>query len=251
MLNYPLNSDLILRKKHALKRALLAKEHLLPKNIAILGGSTTSEIKNILEVFLLNLGIQPNFYESEYNQYFEDAVFPNEALEHFKPDVIYLHTTHKNVSSFPDMHHTPEQVESNLQKDMQKFSLIWASLVKYNCVVIQNNFDLPQERILGNLDFYDHRGAVSYIHKLNAFFAQEAQIKENFYIHDIHYLSASLGLFTWFDRKFWYSYKYAVSYEAIPHLAKSLATMIGAIFGKSKKCMVLDLDNTCWGGDHW
>ena len=248
MLNYPLDSSLILRKKHSIKKTLLLKEHLIPKNIAILGGSTTSEIKNILELFLLDIGIKPVFYESEYNQYFEEAVFHNEQLERFSPDIIYIHTTNKNINYYPEMNSTLEEVEKNLQNEIQKFSSIWSSLAKYNCAIIQNNFELPQDRVLGNLDFSFHRGSVYYVNRLNALLVQEANSNANLYINDINYLAALIGLSTWFDRSLWYSFKYALSYEAIPHLAQNLSAIIGAIFGKSKKCMVLDLDNTCWGG---
>ncbi|MBN9229020.1 MULTISPECIES: HAD-IIIC family phosphatase [Legionella] len=249
MLNYPLDAHLILRKKHAIKKELLLKEHFLTKNIAILGGSTTAEIKNILELFLLDIGIKPNFYESKYNQYFEEAVFDNEPLQQFNPDIIYIHTTNKNISHYPTMHHTSEEIDIILHNEFQKFSSIWSSLTsKYHCAIIQNNFELPQNRILGNLDFYDVRGSVHYIHRLNSFFAEEAQARANLYINDIHYLAASIGLSTWFDKSMWYAYKYALSYTAIPFLAKSISAIIGALFGALKKCMVLDLDNTCWGG---
>ena len=66
--------------------------NLAKKNIAILGGSTTSEIKNVLELFLLNNGIKPDFYESEYNKYYEDALFGNDTLDKFNPVIVYIHT---------------------------------------------------------------------------------------------------------------------------------------------------------------
>ena len=73
-LEYPYDSDFILRKKKAIRRELLAREGIqyIDKKIAILGGSTTSDIKQILELFLLNYGIRPEFYESEYNQYYQE-----------------------------------------------------------------------------------------------------------------------------------------------------------------------------------
>ena len=79
-LQYPLNIVKILRKKKSIKKDLLLNDNLIEKNIAILGGSTTAEIKNILELFLLKHGIKPNFYESEYNKYYEDALFGNNEV---------------------------------------------------------------------------------------------------------------------------------------------------------------------------
>ena len=64
--SYPLDSNLILRKNKLFKKELMANDkNFIEKNIAILGRSTTSAIKSILEIFLLDLGIKPNFYESE------------------------------------------------------------------------------------------------------------------------------------------------------------------------------------------
>jgi len=248
LLDYPINASLILRKKHSIKRALLGNEDLISKNIAILGGSTTSEVRNILELFLLNIGIRPEFYESEYNRYYEDAVFENKKLREFKPDIIYIHTTNKNITSYPIISDSMAEVDLIFQHEVEKYRNIWSSLTNYHCAIIQNNFEFLQHRVLGNLDGYDHRGALNYIHRLNTHFADEARNRANLYLNDINYLAAALGLAHWFDKHLWYSCKYAVSFEAIPHLAKNLSAIIGGLFGKSKKCMILDLDYTCWGG---
>ena len=248
ILDYPLDAGLILRKKHAIKKRLLLKDHLISKRIAFLGGSTTPEITAILELFLLNIGIKPEFYESEFNRYFEDAVFENKKLNAFKPEIIYIHTTNKNITSFPLMTDSPEKIEHIFQQEQDKYKLIWISLTQYQCPIIQNNFEFPQQRILGNLDAYDPRGALNYITRLNAFFADEAHSRSNLYLNDINYLAATLGLAQWFDKHLWYSTRYALSYEAIPHLTKNLAAIISGLFGMSKKGIVLDLDNTCWGG---
>ena len=84
-LEYPFDSEYIIKKKKAIKRELLEmSKNLINKKIAILGGSTTSNIKLILELFLLNYGINPEFYESEYNQFYQEAVFKNAELDKFK-----------------------------------------------------------------------------------------------------------------------------------------------------------------------
>ncbi len=249
-LEYPLDVETILRKKKAIKRELETVKPVpaLEKNIAILGGSTTSEIKNILELFLLNKGIKAHFYESEYNQYFQDAVFENEALVAFKPDIIYLHTSHINISRFPDINDSEQTVQSLLEQEKLKFKSIWEALERYECAVIQNNFDLPPDRSLGSLDFSEIQGKTYFVNQLNLFFADQARKNNDLYINDIHYLSASIGINNWFDRSLWYQAKYALSYSAIPELALNLSNIVNAILGQTKKCLVLDLDNTLWGG---
>ena len=69
-LQYPLKPDEIMRKKKRIRRELLAENgERTPCRIAILGGSTTAPIREIVELFLLDKGIAPIFYESEYNKF--------------------------------------------------------------------------------------------------------------------------------------------------------------------------------------
>ena len=79
LLNYPFDTNLLMSKRRRIKRELLEQNtQWKDLRIAILGGSTTHDVKEILELFLLNQGIRPSFYESEYNKFYEDAVFGND-----------------------------------------------------------------------------------------------------------------------------------------------------------------------------
>ena len=203
----------------------------------------------MLELFLLNYGIEPEFYESEYNQYYEDAMFPNEELEHFHPDIIYIHTSIRNISVFPMLTDSPEEIENIFSTEIMRFKGMWENLrEKYHCPIIQNNFELPGYRLLGNREAYDLHGKVYYVSRLNLEFSRYAQSQDSFYINDINYLSAVYGLNKWLDPFYWHMYKYSCAVPAIPYLAFNVANIIKAVYGKNKKGFVLDLDNTLWGG---
>ncbi|WP_299125672.1 HAD family hydrolase [uncultured Tenacibaculum sp.] len=248
LLNYPFDNNMILRKRRKIRKELLKEPIKKELKVAVLGGSTTSEIINIIELFLLKNGFSVSFYESEYNKYYEDAVFENEELLAFKPDVIYIHTTHHNIIKFPDLGASEEDVETMLENEVSKFKSIWDSLKKYNCPIIQNNFDLPINRSLGNLDCYDIHGKTYFLNRLNLSFGKEARENKSLYINDINYLSTLVGLNNWHDKNLWFTAKYAVGFDAIPTLANNIVSIVMSILGMSKKCLVLDLDNTCWGG---
>lgn len=251
-LEYPYNGELLYQNKKKLKKQLLAQideKSCLHKKIAILGGSTTRDIKLMLELFLLNYGIKPEFYESEFNQYYQDAMFPNQELEEFAPDVIFLHTSFRNITQFPVLSDASEAVEELLQAEYCKYEKMWTRLAQvYHCVIIQNNFEYPYYRMMGNKDASDIHGKVNYITRLNLKFYEYAQQTANFYIHDINYLSAQYGLEAWSDPFYWHSYKYALCVPAIPDFAFSVAKIIKSVYGRNKKAFVLDLDNTLWGG---
>ncbi len=250
-LEYPFDPEWILKKKKALKRELLqnTQQTFLEKKIAILGGSTTRDIRDILELFLLNYGIRPCFYESEYNQYYADGMFPNPALEEFHPDILYIHTSNRNIEQYPSLEDDRTLVTQKLQAEYERFQALWEHLhAVYGCPVIQNNFEPPLYRLLGNRDASDHRGRWNYIQRLNQMFYEYADTHQDFYIHDICYEAADYGLERWSDPFYWNMYKYAMCVPAIPCTAFQLARIIKSIFGRNKKVLNLDLDNTLWGG---
>lgn len=250
-LEYPFDAELILKKKRAIKKELLSqvKDTFLEKRIAILGGSTTNDIKNVLELFLLDYGIKPSFYESEYNQFYEDGMFPNPVLEAFAPDIIYIHTSNRNITDYPTMSDSREEVTQKLDAVVRKFEGLWQHIADtYHCPIIQNNFEMPFYRLMGNKDASDYRGRVNFLSRLNLAFGEYADSHNNFYIHDINYEAASYGLEKWADPFYWHMYKYAMCVPAIPYVSFNIANIIKSIFGKNKKALNLDLDNTLWGG---
>lgn len=251
-LQYPFDAAFLLRKKKSLKKQLLQQldgQTVVQKKIAILGGSTTNDIKLMLELFLLDQGICPVFYESEYNKFYEDAVFGNEELDAFMPEIVIVHTTNRNIINYPTLADDAKSIDALLEQEYKRFETVWESLfAKYNCMIIQNNFEYPFYRIMGNIEQSDIHGKVNYILRLNEMFNAYAREHELFWIHDIHYLSAAYGLEKWSDPFYWYMYKYAMTTEAIPDFAFSLSKIIKSILGKNKKAMAIDLDNTLWGG---
>ncbi len=244
---YPFDPNYILENKRKIKKALLEDSNgFVEKKIAILGGYTTSAVKQIMELFLLNNGIKASFYESEYNKFYEDAMFENQELKEFAPDIIYVCTSNRNITRYPSLN---DDADVLLDIEFEKYQSIWKSLKKkYNCPIIQNNFELPYYRLMGNKEASDIHGKVNFVTRLNMKFYEYAQNNENYYICDINYISADYGLKKWSDPFYFHMYKYALNVNAVPYLAFNVSNIIKSIFGKNKKGFVLDLDNTLWGG---
>lgn len=246
---YPLDTKLLCRKKAKIKRELLSQPLLINKKIAVLGGSTTNEVVEQLDIFLLANGISAEFYQSEYGQYWKDAMFGTEKLDEFEPDMIYIHTSWRNIEIFPSMSDTQDTVNSMLESEYHRFEVMWKNLKdKFRCPIIQNNFDRPNYRLMGNRDIWDYRGRSNYISRLNQKFYEYAQSHSNFYINDLEYISQDYGLSEWNNSFYWHMYKYAMCLDAVPYVAQSVANIIKSVYGKNKKALVLDLDNTLWGG---
>lgn len=247
--NYPYDSDLLLRKQKSIKRELLARKDVFytPSRIAVLGGSTVDDIKNVLELFLLESGIKPTFYQSEYNKFYEDAVFGNAELDEFRPEIVIVFTSAVNIRNFPNIADSQTGVQKKLVAEYERFTTIWEALQnRYHAVIIQNNFDLPYESDIGSLAVV--RGRNRFVSALNEKLAIYADSHEEFYIHDLHGLSARIGLRKWHNPSQYASYKFAMDYDVMPDVSLGLAKIIRAMLGKARKCLVLDLDNTLWGG---
>ncbi|MBR2086038.1 MAG: HAD family hydrolase, partial [Oscillospiraceae bacterium] len=205
---YPFDSAEIMQKRRKLLRTLKEQQGGVKLRIAVLGGSTTSDIVKMLELFLRNRGIEPSFYESEYAQYWEDAMFGNAALTAFQPELIFIHTTSRNVRDYPAIADSAELCEHKLMQTYTHFEQMWEHLAEvYHCPIIQNNFELPMTRLLGNREAGCPQGKIDFLTRLNCKLYDYAASHKNFYIHDIQYLSACYGLDKWLEPKYWHLYK--------------------------------------------
>ena len=239
-LEYPFDSELILRKRRGLLRQLKAQDRpFLEKRVAVLNGATADDTAAVLELFLLNEGIRPTFYMSEYNRWWEDSVFPNAELDAFQPEIVILFTGTANIQRFPALNDSAEDVDALLEAEYERFAKAWDGLRgRFNCVIIQNNFELPYTRALGNADGTDIHGKVNFVNRLNQKFAEAAAAADDLFINDIHYLSALYGLEKWSDPKYRYLYKMLCCPDAVPELAYSLFRVIKSLCGKNKKMLV-------------
>ena len=240
--------ETLLQKSKQLRREL-APQAQVSLRIAVLGGATTNELVSLLELLLMADGFQPVFWQSEYNKYYEDAVLEPEKIKDFKPDIVYIHTHWRNIERFPALACGEEEFKALLRAEVDRFSHIWSSLHStVGCQIVQNNFEHPPLPMLGSLDSVSYGGKTRFIYELNIEFARAAQANRKLLIQDLNALAASIGQAHWHDWERWYGYKIATTPEASLLIAKSLAAMIGAMRGRAKKVLVLDLDNTLWGG---
>ena len=246
MLGFPLDFPLLLRKRRSLARSLAEQPNLGTVRVALLGGSTTQEVASWLELFLLDRGIRPAIHQSEYNKYFEDAVLDSKALVDFAPDIVYLHLSSINLT-IPSVS-TEAEFEAAVRARMDHFSSVWNAVWSVlPCQIVVNTFEAPPLRPLGNLDATQFGGSTHFIARINQEIVRAARSNSRLLLHDLASLAATAGV-TWHSLDRWYSYKIPTTAEADVVLGHSLAALIAAARGRSRKVLALDLDNTLWGG---
>ena len=147
-----------------------------------------------LGLFLLQYGIEAEFYQSEYAQYWQDAMFGTPELDEFRPDIIYIHTSWRNLTALPTTADSDADIDAMLADQYTHFATMLSIGIEVGCLVIQNNFDRPnfrpdgQPRHLGpprplQLHQPDEPEVLCLRRRARAFF----------YINDIGYLSADYG----------------------------------------------------------
>ncbi|WZL82116.1 HAD-IIIC family phosphatase [Vallitaleaceae bacterium 9-2] len=249
-LNYPFDSQYLIKHKTKIRQELICenKTYTFIK-VAVLAGSTVNHIVDFIELFLLDCGLKPEFYISGFNQYYEEVMFESQRLEQFKPDIVFIHTSSRNILSKPTIKDTKEHIEEKLDMEFERYTAMWTKLKEmFNCIIIQNNFERPMYQIMGNSDISNIHGESNFIYRLNGLMYKYSQDNGHFYIHDVDGLSARYGLERWQEPKYWYYYKYALNINAIPEFCYSLVSIIKSLYGKNKRGIILDADNTLWKG---
>jgi FkbH-like protein len=239
----------ILMSRNSLRRQFESRGGLKDIRIAVLGGSTSNQIVNMLELLLFFNGFCPSFHQGEYGRFYEDAVYNSQDLIAFRPDIVYIFTSCRNVRGIPPHSCTEDERPGYVEAELARFREVWDSLDRnLGCLVLQNNFEMSVNGILGNMDAVSPGGEGRFLAELNIALAREVSNRSKLRIVDVHDLSGRIGLRNWFDWERYFSYKVLLTAEANLELARSLASIVRAIYGKSRKVLILDLDNTLWGG---
>ncbi len=231
------------RKRRKMNGALPAE----PRRIAILGGATTDYMEELLKLELESLGIGSDIRSSDYNTITFEILNPDSQTIAFEPNIAVLLPTPFNLMDWPATAESAERVEALVEQTCDHWLGLCATLhERTNCDVVLGNFHLLPTNMMGNLGCRHPWDRNCFIRQVNATLSRRAPG----YVHifDIDTLSSYYGVNNWFDPRYWHHAKQPVSFDCLAPFVRKLGAVISAIYGKIAKCLVLDLDNTLWGG---
>lgn len=215
--------------------------------IAILGGSTTDFLEQPLQLELETLGLGCHLYRSSYNSFAPEMLDANSDTVGFDPDLAVLLVNPFNIAKWPRPGDSPETVLSIADSVTDHWlGLCYTLHTNTNCEIIISNLHTLPTRTTGNLDCMLDWETNNFIHRINKLLSQKAPA----FVHilDIASLASLYGVLNWFDTRFWHHSKQPVSFDCLVPYVRNLSAMIGALYGRTAKCLALDLDNTLWGG---
>ena len=207
--------------------------------LALLGSSTFSHLLPGIRLGALRRGFLLDIYTGPYGLYRQELADPASGLYNFRPEVVCF--------AFDAQHLAPNE-GADPQATMATLRSCWQTAHReLGCTVIQQTALPRLPLLMGSNEDRLGSSPAHTITALNNAIRQEA--KENgVYLLSVDQAAAQDGLAQWFDSALWYSAKQEIHPRASVLYGDWLGRLIAAVRGRSAKCLVLDLDNTLWGG---
>ncbi|MDX2505069.1 MAG: HAD-IIIC family phosphatase [Gammaproteobacteria bacterium] len=220
--------------------------------IAYLGNHTIEPLDRFVDVVCLCQGISIASYIGEYNQYFQEILQLDSGCQAFQPDIIFLDLSLRVLS--PEIYdgllsQSGEQRQAEQVRILSHVSN-WVALAKQqtDAVLVVSNFPRPASTQAGIADVKLGLGEAEFYHRLNLDLQKKFIDDTRVNIFDMDHVLSCAGKLKVQDPKLYYLAKMEWTEQALSVIAEMLLRYVIAILGRAKKCLVLDLDNTLWGG---
>ena len=216
--------------------------------VALLGSSTLDHLLPFLRVAGLRRGLFIEAYAGLFGQYRLELADPTSALHAFRPDVVVLSIAAREAVGAVAIDASVNDAERAIDSAVGELRGVWAIVrEKLRATVVQQTFLDVAEPLFGSHDRLVAGAPRRLVAQLNDRVV-EAAAQDQVLLVDVAAQSARDGIDAWFDVARWLQGKMEISPQAAPRYGELLARIIAAQLGRSRKCLVLDLDNTLWGG---
>lgn len=230
-------------KKYS-KSEVIGKEY----KVAVLGNVSTQFISLGIKGYLKAEGINATVFDADYNQIEAQLIDENSETYELNPDVIVLYVaTDKIYEEFLDL---DISLRSSFAKQYCEKIVGYWDLIKNNkeSKIIQANFTEINDRAFGNYSSKTEDSFIYQIRKLNYLLEESMKDRKDVYPLDLLSIQICLGQKEFYDTALYYNAKMSVTMDAVPYIAKGVTDIIKTFNGSFKKAVILDLDNTLWGG---
>lgn len=211
--------------------------------VALASSYTTPHFALLLRLAALGRGLHLQLFEADFGAYAQSVLDPASALYEFEPDYVIL-APHEGAVGFPAL---SEDAEGTLDGEVARWSELWDAVARHSRArVLQHGFVIRPETAWGHISTRVRGSRDEMLRALNLRLAEAAD--DNVVMLDCDRIAGDFGKRRWFDDRYWHLAKQAVSLDALPDLAQHTAAVLAAAEGLSAKGVIVDLDNTLWGG---
>lgn len=223
-----------------------------PLNIGILRNITVDTFVPLLKYLLVKDGFNPNVYSGGYDLIMQEAIDPNSGLYKSTPGIIvtFLHSPALVPELYTDfgafISKTSEEIKSNV---LGYYESVISNIRKHSSAkIILTNLEMAISPTLGIYESNNHTGQNHVIELINRELIDLIKKYNNVYLIDLRQVVLKAGVEKMYDKKQWYMAKSPYSVAGYKLIAIECLKLVRNLYGKTKKCLVLDCDNTLWGG---
>ena len=207
--------------------------------LAVLGSSTLHHLLPGIHLGALRRGLLLDIVSGEYGMYRQELADAASPVHRFAPDVVLLCL---------DAEHLAGADSADDELAFETMRQCWRDAqTKLNCTVIQQTVMPVFPAWMGNSESRLRHAPAAIVERLNHRLQASAE-QEGIYLLTVDRWAAWEGLAHWYDPALWFRAKQEIHPRASNLFGDQVGRLLGALNGKSAKCLVLDLDNTLWGG---
>ncbi len=215
--------------------------------VALLSNSTVTPLANAVRAGAVRWRVFADVHEGTFDAVAQDILDPGSALYAAPRDAVILAFNHRFISRWPDAGETESVVDAIIASEVSRHEALWNGLRKrLQCPVLQHTIEPLGRDYVGVAEAAHPWSPDAFIARLNAALKQAAP--EFVYWVDTARLATQAGLREWHDWRIGYAGRFAFSPRFLDDYGRLVAGMLAALYGATRKCLVLDLDNTLWGG---
>jgi len=215
--------------------------------LALMGDAATQQLASVLKVLFAGQGVRLEVWESPFDATEHQAYDPNSDLYKFAPDFVAI----VNATQALRTRYYARSCSGTdfMEREFRRITSIWDAVGQRTpAPIIQSNFALPVERVFGNFDHKIPESLYTVVSTLNAKIGEGVRTRNQVFVNDVDAIASNVGRRNWYDNRFWNMYKSLCALEHLPSAAQNIIDVALSIRGRAVKCVILDLDNTLWGG---
>ena len=212
--------------------------------LSLLGDSATQFLATAIKAEAMARELDADMFEAEYNQVERQVLDPSSDLYGFGADyTVVFQSSHKLLERF-----SLENAANRVNIASERLDFVRTLCNNVNGKIIYYNYPEIGDGVFGSYQNKVEDSFIYQVRKLNYGLMELSREYPNLFICDLAELQAKFGRDFFFDSSIYVSTEMLFSLDALPYVAARTLDIICAIRGSFKKCMILDLDNTLWGG---
>jgi FkbH-like protein len=220
---------------------------LAPFKLAVLGNATLEPVVPALVASAARYGIALECIEADFGQTVQEALSPGSRVNRAKPDAVLLALDHRGVS-LASQPGDSEAAAASVADAVELVRALRAALRENGGArSIVQTLAPPAETLFGSFDRAIAGTPRSLATAFNSALVDSLSATDDV-LFDVAALAETVGLANWHSPKQWNVAKLSFDARMLPLYADHVGRILGALRGKSRRCLILDLDNTVWGG---